>query len=155
MSVQIIDEQDSPVDRGMLQRLARMVLAAEGYGTDCMVDVTLVSDKRIKEMNRRHRRRGEVTDVLAFPLQDMEPGNGRPPGGANQPPLHLGDVVIAPGFVNGQAARAGWRYADEMGLMAVHGVLHLLGYRHDTDTEAAIMEEEERRHLATEGLQRR
>ncbi len=155
MSVRIFDDQGSSVDVDLLRRLGRVVLAGEEYGDDCMADVTLVSDRRMEEMNRVHRRRGEVTDVLAFPLQVMDPHRGPPPGSANGPPLHLGDVVIAPHHVSRQAARSGWDYSEEMGLMVVHGLLHLMGYRHDSDRRAAVMEERERRHLAKEGLSRR
>ena len=155
MNVQIIDEQDSSADVDLLKRLAQVVLTGEGYGQDCMVDVCLVTDRRMEELNGRHRSRGEATDVLAFPLQVMDPARHTPAGSPNGPPLHLGDVVIAPDYVNSQSTRQGWDYSEEMALMVVHGVLHLLGYVHDSDSEAAVMEERERRHLAKEGLTRR
>ncbi len=155
MNVQIICEQDSPVDPVVLERLAQVVLAREGYGGNCLVDVTLVSDCRIAELNRCHRRQNRATDVLALPLQVIKPGVGEPVGSSRGPPLHLGDVVIAPDYVRRQAARAGWDFSEEMGLMVVHGILHLLGYLHDSDSEAVAMEERERRHLAERGLKRR
>ena len=127
------------MDPDLLGRLVQAVLADEGFGGDCMVDVTLVADRRIREMNHRHRGRDAATDVLALPLQVLEPGVGGPPGRANGPPLHLGDVLVAPGYVSRQAARQGAGFSDEMGLMVVHGVLHLLGYRHDSDAEAEVM----------------
>lgn len=155
MKIGIIDEQDLAVDPGLLRRLAQTVLVAEGYGSHCLVDVTLVPDTAITGMNHRHRGSNGATDVLAFPLQDLEPGSARPSDGSNGPPLHLGDVVVAPGYVSRRAARAGWDFCAEMGLMVVHGVMHLLGYRHDSDSEAAIMERRERRYLAKQGLTRR
>ncbi len=155
MNVQIIDEQTSVVDLDLLSRLAGEVLAGEGYGRGCLVDVTLVPEERMAEMNRRHRGNRGPTDVLALPLQSIEPGLGIPSDAGNGPPLHLGDVVIAPDYVIRQAAREGTEFSEELGLMVVHGVLHLLGYRHDSDREAEVMEERERRHLAKEGLMRR
>ena len=155
MNVQIIDEQDSLVDLGLLGRLAGGVLSGEGYGRGCLVDVTLVAEERMAEMNLRHRGNRGVTDVLALPLQVIEPGEGVPLHGDGGPPLHLGDVVIAPDYVSRQAAREGTRFAEEMGLMVVHGVLHLLGYTHDSNSHAKVMEERERRHLGREGLKRR
>jgi len=155
VSVQIIDEQGLWADADLLKRLVRVVLTGEGYGRDCMVDVTLVTNRRMKELNHRHRRLGKVTDVLALPLQVIDPTLPRPAGSPNGPPLHLGDVVIAPDYVNSQAARHGWACSEEMALMVVHGVLHLLGYLHDSDSQAAVMEGRERRHLAEEGLKRR
>jgi len=155
MNVQVIDEQDSSVDLHLLGRLAEGVLKGEGYGSGCMVDVTLVADGRMTEMNFRHRGRSGPTDVLALPLQVLEPTGKAPVTGGNSPPLHLGDVVIAPDYVRRQSNGDGRDFAEEMGLMVVHGVLHLLGYRHDSDGQAVIMEERERRHLAREGLTRR
>jgi len=154
MNVQIIDEQDSLVDHGLLGRLAGGVLAGEGYGRNCLVDVTLVPEEQMAEMNCRHRGNRGPTDVLALPLQVIEPGEGVPGGVDGGPPLHLGDVVIAPDYVSRQAGRVGNRFSDEMGLMVVHGVLHLLGYSHDSDSDAEVMEQRERRHLAREGLKR-
>lgn len=155
MNVQIIDEQDASVDLGLLGRLAGGVLSGEGYDRGCLVDVTLVAEERMADMNLRHRGNRGVTDVLALPLQVIEPGESAPSHGERGPPLHLGDVVIAPDYVSRQAAREGTRFSEEMGLMVVHGVLHLLGYSHDSDSDAEVMEERERRHLATEGLNRR
>ena len=154
MNVQIIDEQGSLVDHGLLGRLAGGVLAGEGYGRNCLVDVTLVPEEQMAEMNLRHRGNRGPTDVLALPLQVIEPGGRVPEDGESGPPLHLGDVVIAPDYVSRQAARAGTRFSQEMGLMVVHGVLHLLGYSHNSDGEAEVMEDRERRHLAREGLSR-
>lgn len=153
--MQIIDEQDASVDLGLLGRLAGGVLSGEGYPRGCLVDVTLVAEERMADMNLRHRGNRGVTDVLALPLQVIEPGERDPSHGEGGPPLHLGDVVIAPDYVSRQAAREGTRFSEEMGLMVVHGVLHLLGYSHDSDSDAEVMEERERRHLATEGLKRR
>ena len=155
MNVQIIDEQQSTVDLDLLGRLASAVLAEEGYGPGCMVDVTLVGDDRMMEMNLRHLGRGGPTDVLALPLQEIEPGDRTSAASQDGPPLHLGDVVIAPDYVSRQSARHGTECSEEMGLMVVHGLLHLLGYRHDSDQETIIMEERERRYLANEGLRRR
>lgn len=155
MNVQIIDEQDCSADLDLLGRLAKAVLQGEGYDAGCMVDVTLVHDGRMMELNRRLRGQRGPTDVLALPLQAMTPTLPTPIRPQQGPPLHLGDVVIAPDYVSRQAAREGREFCEEMGLMVVHGVLHLLGYRHDSRREAVTMEERERRHLAGEGLKRR
>ncbi len=155
MNVQIVDEQDSSVDLHLLGRLAEAVLQGEGYGSGCMVDVTLVPDRRMKEMNLQHRGREGPTDVLALPLQVIDPTRSARAPRRGGPPLHLGDVVIAPGYVSRQSDVGGWNFAEEMGLMVVHGVLHLLGYRHDSDRQAVVMENRERRVLAGEGLRRR
>jgi probable rRNA maturation factor len=86
-------------------------LAAAGVG-DGHVAVELVGAERMRELNRRHRGVDAPTDVLAFPVDGTGPAAG---------PRELGDVVICPEHV-----------ADEVEV-AVHGVLHLCGYDHETD----------------------
>jgi probable rRNA maturation factor len=155
MTVQIIDEQDLSVDMALLRRLVEAVLDMEGYRSGCMVDVTLVTDCRMTEMNSSLRGCLNPTDVLAVPLEVLEYGTSPWMPSPDGPPLHLGDVVVAPDYVNRQTVREGWDFAEEMGLMVVHGVLHLLGYRHDSEQEASRMEHRERQCLAREGLRRR
>jgi probable rRNA maturation factor len=87
--------------------------------------------------------------VLAFPLEHLHPGQ-RPALSPNGPPLNLGDVFVCPAVVRDNAAAAGVGFLDEMSLMVVHGLLHLLGYDHFDDDEAELMEARE-----TELLSRR
>ena len=93
--------------------------------------------------------------MLAFPLESMSPGAPPPPHGRHGPPVHLGDVVIAPAYVGRQAAELAGSVADELALMVVHGVLHLMGYDHVEDDEAEEMEARERAILAAAGVVRR
>jgi len=83
------------------------------------------------------------TDVLAFPLEGLEPGVP-PEQIPNGPPVNLGDVVISPTYVREQARRADIRFDEEMELIVVHGLLHLLGYDHQEDEDAEVMETRER-----------
>jgi probable rRNA maturation factor len=71
------------------------------------------------------------------------------------PPLMAGDVVIAPGYVSRQAERLAVSVEDEMALMVAHGVLHLLGYDHENEHDAELMERRERELLAKTGRERR
>lgn len=98
-----------------LGRWLEQVAPARARGA---VTVALVSDARVRALNRRYRRKDAVTDVLSFPAD--EPGT-------------LGDVVIATGRARRQAAEAGHSYATEVRVLALHGLLHLLGYDHDKD----------------------
>ena len=70
------------------------------------------------------------------------------------PPLNLGDVIICPQVVASNAAAADVDFGDELALMVVHGILHLLGYDHHVDEEAEHMEERERTLLAAMGRTR-
>jgi probable rRNA maturation factor len=82
------------------------------------VSVAIVSDARIRQLNRDFRGQDVTTDVLSFP--SAESG-------------HLGDVAIARGAATRQAARAGHPLSTELRVLALHGLLHLLGYDHEQD----------------------
>jgi probable rRNA maturation factor len=103
--------------RGLARWLAD-VAPRRARGT---VTVALVSDARIRALNRRYRRTDAVTDVLSFPAG--EPGS-------------LGDVVIAAGVARRQAAAAAHSFSTEVRILALHGLLHLLGYDHEQDDGA-------------------
>lgn len=154
MTVLFENEQPEPVDTTSLFALAESVLSDEGYPPSAIVEVTLVTENRIADLNREHLDRDGPTDVLAFPLEDLEPGTvpAAAPGG---PPVVLGDVVVAPSVVRRQAEDLGVGFSAEMSLMVVHGILHLMGYDHTDDEDAEIMEERERMVLSRMGMERR
>lgn len=91
--------------------------------------VELVSEKRMRELNRRFRGRDVATDVLSFPG-----GEDDPPGEAR----HLGDIAIAVGTAARQAHSAGHSLRRELERLVLHGYLHLLGYDHETDDGAML-----------------
>ncbi len=88
------------------------------------VTVCLVSDAEIARMNRKFRGKPKATDVLSFPAH----GNGMRPSAAN-----LGDIAIAPGVARRNARRFGRTLPEELRVLILHGVLHLLGYDHEAD----------------------
>ncbi|MGH8874883.1 MAG: rRNA maturation RNase YbeY [Acidimicrobiia bacterium] len=147
MNVFLADEQAEPVDGSAIRSLVAGVLEAEGYPSDTEVAVLLVSEEQIAEHNRRFLEREGPTDVLAFPLEELTPGRPPRPAG-NGPPLALGDVILAPAYLRRQAGDLGVRFDEELALTVVHGVLHLLGYDHQEDDEAGVMEARERMLLA-------
>jgi len=89
------------------------------------VAIALVTDARVHELNLRYRRKDAPTDVLSF--------EGSPDTGA------LGDIVIATGVAKRQARGAGHSYQAELRVLALHGLLHLLGYEHHRSEEAGRM----------------
>lgn len=150
----VVDRQSHPVDGDELIRLAELALQSEGLPDRCEVTINLVTDDEMADLNRRFMGREGPTDVLAFPLEELVPGRVVQPS-AHEPPLLLGDVFIAPAYVARQAETLGVAYADELRLMLVHGLLHLVGYDHVTEEEAAVMEERERSLLSRVGVSRR
>ncbi len=86
------------------------------------VSIAVVSDRRMRALNRQFRGKDTATDVLSFPATQM-------PGVSS----FLGDIVIAAGVATRQARDAGHPVSTELKVLALHGLLHLLGYDHDTD----------------------
>ena len=150
MNVYLTDEQDEPLDTAPLIGLAERILSAEDLPEDTEVSILLVGEDDIAAYNRRFMGREGSTDVLSFPIESLVPG--RPPARSpGDPPIVLGDIFICPRVVRGQAAGAGVAFADEMNLIVAHGLLHLLGYHHDSDAEAERMRTRERELLGGGG----
>ena len=159
------------LDLDRLVTLARYTLDQEGVRGDVEVSMLLVDEATIAELNRQHMEEEGPTDVLAFPIDDEYMPLGRQPdGGPPAPenrepttsagPLLLGDIVICPAVADrNAAANAGsrpghlGRTSDELDLLVVHGLLHLLGHDHSSPAEAAAMREREEALLASFGDQ--
>jgi probable rRNA maturation factor len=153
------DEQsDHPVDTLRWVRLAEAVLGEEGLTGDAELSVLFVDEKSIAELNSRFLGKDGPTDVLAFPI-DEEPiesgrspdSGGTGPGMPSEPedmPLLLGDIVICPAVAFRNAPEHAGNYDDEVALLVVHGLLHLMGMDHQEDEEAEEMESKERELLA-------
>lgn len=154
MSIFVADEQGEDVDLAGIRDLAEMVLAEEGYPDDSEATLLLVSDDEMVAYNKRFLDREGPTDVLAFPVENLIP-QVVPERDVNQPPLLLGDVIVAPSYIRRQARSFDVTFEEEISLMVVHGVLHLLGYDHNEDGEAELMEDRERKILSRVGVERR
>lgn len=153
MIITVSDEQDDPIPAGDLADLAEAVMTAEGLAPDTVVSITFVDPATIEELNRTLMGKIGPTDVLSFPIEDAAPG--QPPwASADGPPLVLGDVFIAPAVARSNAERDGVAFDDEMALMVVHGLLHLLGWDHVNDDDAIAMEKREGELLSIMGMVR-
>jgi len=108
------------------------------------VSVLLVDDTTIRELNRKWRHLDRPTDVLSWPQE--ESGGQVAPADRSQPDV-LGDVVISLDTAERQAAAREWSLAEEIALLLVHGILHLLGYEDETEAGAETMREIEKRLL--------
>ena len=106
----------SRVSRARLARIARKTLRAEKANAALTIYVT--DDAEIHKLNRAFHGTDAPTDVLAFPLREEGRLVKRP---------YIGDIVISYDRARAQAHDASWRIADELDLLAVHGILHLLG----------------------------
>jgi probable rRNA maturation factor len=100
--------------------------------------VTAVDEATIAELNLRWMEKDGPTDVLAFPMDESSVDHGPSESNGGEPAL-LGDIVLAPDVAAKQAVTAGHSTADELHLLTVHGVLHLLGYDHAEPEEEREM----------------
>lgn len=134
MKIEWVDLQQKPIDRKLVQRVAKRA-AADAAATSGTLSIALVDDEHIAALNFRHRRRRRATDVLAYEGDSTEPG-------------YLGDVVISVDTAARQAAEVNRPLDHEVAWLAAHGVLHLLGYRDTTAAERAEMIARQDRALA-------
>ena len=116
----------------LLRRAIRAALESEGVTLPCEVDVLLTDDKGIRVINREMRDLDKPTDVLSFPALELKAGDkpsesDRDPGSGLVP---LGDMVISVERAAAQAKEYGHSKGRELAYLAVHSVLHLLGYDH-------------------------
>jgi probable rRNA maturation factor len=149
------DEQEAvDVDVDRWVRLARDVLVAEGVRGDAELSLLFVEEEAIAELNRRFMGADGPTDVLAFPIDDPAVAGRWPDAGTTGPdrddpdpgdlPLLLGDVIVCPAVAARQAPAHAGTLEDELALLVVHGVLHVLGHDHAEPEEAAVMQARER-----------
>jgi probable rRNA maturation factor len=160
MAVEVFaaDEQsDHPVDTLRWVQLAEAVLQEEGLSGDAELSVLFVDEASIAELNSRFLGKDGPTDVLAFPIDEEPVESGRSPdsggtgpGMPSEPedvPVLLGDIVICPAVAFRNAPEHAGNYEDEVALLVVHGLLHLMGMDHQEDDEAEEMEAKERELL--------
>ncbi len=116
-----------------IDRIIRVATrTAESEGAAGEISITLVIPDRMAELNEQYMGKAGPTDVLAFPID----GPGDPGLGAGGPPRLIGEVVLCPEVAAGQATAG---LESELDLLVAHGVLHLLGYDHATESGAEQM----------------
>ena len=145
----------------LLTRVITAALEAENVPIPCGVDVLLTTDEGIREINLEQREIDAATDVLSFPMLELTPGV--PPTGQEEDELDpetglcpLGDMVISVERAQEQAKEFGHSVQREIAYLAVHSVLHLLGYDHlDEGPMKAQMREREEAIMSVLGLERK
>jgi probable rRNA maturation factor len=159
-AVFVADEQSAvTVDLLRWSRLARLVLDSERVAPDVHVALVFVDEPAMAQLNERFLGQQGPTDVLAFPIDDDVPESGRVPdrggkgpGSASEPtepPVLLGDVYVCPSVAVRQADERSIAIEEELALLVVHGLLHLLDYDHTEPDETEAMQSREREILAS------
>jgi probable rRNA maturation factor len=129
MDVTVTNLQNAAVDSGFVRDVLVRALRLAGYRRQGAVGVALVDDAYIRALNREYRGGDYATDVLSFPLD----------GGPGPDEAVLGDIVISVERARAQAREYKQPFRREVALLAIHGLLHLLGYDDETEDAASAM----------------
>ncbi len=149
----IEDTRWEALDMGALaEQAARAALDVTDIPRDYEICIMGCNDARIAELNADFRNKSSATNVLSWPAFELSPGveGGQP---APPPPAEsLGDIAISYETCAREAAEKDIPMQAHVRHLVVHGCLHLLGYDHETDKDATLMEELEVKALATMGV---
>jgi len=121
--IELDNETSLDVDENFLNKIASTL-------TDKEIELIITTNEAIREINKEHRNIDKDTDVLSFPYESM-------------PMTPLGSIVISSSYVENKAKEFEHQNSDELALLFIHGLLHILGYDHEVDS-GEMREEEER-----------
>ena len=133
MNIEITNLASTTCDEGRIKSIAKYSLDKLGMHPDCELSISLVEEAEMSSLHMQWMDESGPTDVLSFPMDELKPNS------AAQGPGVLGDIVLCPSFAKAQAEQAGHSLQEELELLTVHGVLHLLGFDHRESEEERIM----------------
>lgn len=133
MKIELTNLTTNDCDEVAISSLVDYSGAHLGLHPDCEISISLVDEVEMGALHERWMDEPGATDVLSFPMDEMKPNS------ADQGPGILGDVVLCPQFAATQAAAAGHSTQNELELLTMHGILHLLGFDHREEVEKKIM----------------
>ena len=137
MNVDVLDESGADADVVALTRLCRFVMRRMRLHPATELTVRLVDADTMAVLNKQWMGQDGPTDVLSFPMDELTPGSADTAD--DQESGYLGDIAVCPQVAAQQAPAAGHSTSDEIDLLTVHGILHLLGYDHAQPEEHAEM----------------
>ena len=136
MSIDIIDDTETAwIDLQRVSAITAFVLDRMRLDPECTVSIAFVDEDRMSELHRHWMDEPGPTDVMSFPMDDLKPGAPEGP----RPLGILGDIVLCPSVAERQAEQAGHAPENEVDLLLVHGMLHLLGHDHAEPEEHRVM----------------
>ncbi|UPK73670.1 rRNA maturation RNase YbeY [Nocardioidaceae bacterium SCSIO 66511] len=135
MNVDVLDEAGTGVEVAHLVRLSRFVMSEMRLHPATEMSIRLVDSDTIAAMNEQWMGHEGPTDVLSFPLDELTPGSDDEPADEG----YLGDIALCVSYAAAQAPQNGNTTLQEVELLTVHGILHLLGYDHAEPDEHRVM----------------
>jgi len=149
-----IDETNELTEEEIIkiEELLHFAAKKENVEGESELSVTFVTNDRIQEINREYRDKDKPTDVISFAMEEL--GEGEIPLSGVDMPRVLGDIMISLAKAREQAEDYGHSFIRELGFLAVHGFLHLLGYDHETEEDEKRMFGRQKDILDEFGLRR-
>lgn len=154
MNIDFLDETNEVQKEHieLVEKLLQHAAKVENIEEDSEVSITFVTNEAIHEINRTYRDKDQPTDVISFALEELSDGEIEILG--EDMPRVLGDIIISIDRTKEQAEEYGHTFERELGFLAVHGFLHLLGYDHMTTEDEKVMFSKQDEILSSYGLGR-
>lgn len=154
LAIDLLDETNelSEKETAYIVELLHFAAKMEEIEEGSEVSLTFVDNKKIREINKEYRNKDSETDVISFAMEEMGEGEMMIVGA--EMPRVLGDIIISVTRAKEQAEEYGHSFMRELGFLAVHGFLHLLGYDHMTTEEEKEMFSRQKEILDAFGLKR-
>jgi len=130
INIVIPDIYTQEIEPGLIKKTVLAITKHENLSSEVDVSIVLESDEGIQKLNAQFRGIDSPTDVLSFSSEDIDPETGK---------RYLGDIIISYPRAMAQAELAGHSVKNEVQLLIIHGMLHLMGYDHDTETNKKDM----------------
>lgn len=154
LEIDLLDETSelSEKDTAYIAKLLNFAANMEEIDEGTEISLTFVDNHKIREINKEYRNKDSATDVISFAMEEM--GEGEMAIVGVEMPRVLGDIIISVEKAKEQAEEYGHSFMRELGFLAVHGFLHLLGYDHMTSEDEKEMFSRQKDILDAFGLQR-
>ncbi|AOH55751.1 rRNA maturation RNase YbeY [Peribacillus muralis] len=154
LAIDLMDETNEVTEEAqqLVESILQFAAKKEKIEEDTELSVTFVDNERIREINKEYRHKDAATDVISFALEEMGEDEVEIVGG--EMPRMLGDIIISIERTKEQAEEYGHSFDRELGFLALHGFLHLLGFDHMNEEEEKVMFTKQKEILEEYGLSR-
>ncbi|MFJ7854261.1 rRNA maturation RNase YbeY [Peribacillus frigoritolerans] len=154
LAIDLMDETNEVTEEAqqLVESILQFAARKENIEKDTELSVTFVDNDRIREINKEYRHKDSATDVISFALEEMGEDEVEIVGA--EMPRMLGDIIISIERTKEQAEEYGHSFERELGFLALHGFLHLLGFDHMNEEDEKVMFTKQKEILEEYGLSR-